>query len=484
MQAPVQTTQAGAHAAPDEISISCRVPLLVLFISAAAWLVAGSAFALIASIKFHAPGFLADCPWLTYGRVHPAWLDSVLYGFCVQAGLGVTLWLFARLGRARLVQSWLVVLGAVAWNMGVTLGIGGILIGDSTGFATLEMPAYAALLAFVGYLLVGVSATLTLRQRQQSSLYVSQWFLLAALFWFPWIYSTAELLLVKFPVRGVAQPVIAWWYANNFLAVWLALAGLATVFYFVPKLMKRELHSYYLALFTFWTLILFTSWAGIPQTAPVPAWMPAISTIASVLTILPILSVALNVHHTLEGNYSGLASNPTLLFVGFGACAFVGAGLMRIFAVFVNFQQQLSFTWFEPARNLLGFYGFFAMAMFGAIYYILPQLVGTDFPLPKLVRVHFWLAGLGVLLLALPLAISGILQAAQLQNPDVPFIDIVKSSLAFLRVSTLGDLLLLAGHLMLLANAVGLAVRLYRSRAVAAYSEVTADLFKPVEVKA
>src|SRR5512137_2793687 len=78
--------------APAEIDASCRLPLVVLFLSAAVWLVIGSAFALIASIKFHAPGFLADSAWLTYGRVRPAGTSSLLYGFCVQAGLGVGLW--------------------------------------------------------------------------------------------------------------------------------------------------------------------------------------------------------------------------------------------------------------------------------------------------------------------------------------------------------------------------------------------------------
>ena len=51
---------------PADIDASCRLPLVVLFLSAAVWLVIGSAFALIGSIKFHAPGFLADSAWLTY----------------------------------------------------------------------------------------------------------------------------------------------------------------------------------------------------------------------------------------------------------------------------------------------------------------------------------------------------------------------------------------------------------------------------------
>src|SRR5438132_2898589 len=186
------TSSAAAAAppiAPSEIDASCRLPLLVMFGSAAVWLLIASAFALIASIKFHSPNFLADCGWLTYGRVRPAYLNSLLYGFCLQAGLGVGLWLLARLGRTTLAQGWLVTIGAKLWNLGVTVGVVGILAGDSTGFEHLELPRYAALMLFLGYLMIGICGLLTFHQRRERRLFVSHWFLLAALFWFPWIYS-------------------------------------------------------------------------------------------------------------------------------------------------------------------------------------------------------------------------------------------------------------------------------------------------------
>src|SRR5438105_9977472 len=207
MSAPSPQPTSLSKAAVSDIDFSYRLPLLVLFISAAIWLVIGWVFELIASIKFHAPSFLADYAWFTYGRVHAAFTTSALYGFCVQAGLGVALWLLAELGAARLAQRWLATLAAALWNLGVTVGVIGILIGDSTGFENLEMPGYAGILVFVGYLLVALLGVLTLHQRRQRSVFVSHWFLLTALFWFAWIYSTANLLLLNFPVRGVAQAV-------------------------------------------------------------------------------------------------------------------------------------------------------------------------------------------------------------------------------------------------------------------------------------
>lgn len=468
---------------PDILDVSARVPLLALFLSAAGWLLIGSVFALIASIKFHAPGFLAGSGWLTYGRIYPVSTNLFLYGFCVQAGLGVALWLLGRLGQTTLAQLWLVGVGGFLWNLGVIAGVLGVLDRASTGFEHLEMPGYAAMIMFLGYVLLALCGVLTFHQRKLRELYASQWFLFTALFWFPWIYSTANLLLVTFPVRGVVQSILDWWYSQNLQVVWLGLVGLAIVFYFIPKLSDRELHSRYLAVLVFWMLVLLGPWGGIPNSAPVPAWLPVASTISAVLLVTALIAVALNVYRTIGCVALAAPGNPSLSFTLFAVAAFIIAGLMRAFGGLLDSTQELQFTWFATARSQLHAYGFFAMAVFGAVYWILPRIIGLEFPWPKLVRAHFWVAAVGITLLVLPLAIGGIVQALQLQKPNIPFTTIANTGLTFLRVSTIGDLLLLCGHLIFLGNLISLALKFYSVPARAAYMAATADLFKTVEAK-
>jgi len=469
-----------APEAPGAIEASCRLPLVVLFLGAAVWLLVGSMLGLIASIKFHTPAFLADLAWLTYGRVRPASVNSMLYGFCVPAGLGVALWMLARLGRAILTAPWLVVVGAVCWNLGVAAGLAGILAGASTGFENLEMPAYAASLVLLGYLMMAVWGALTFHQRRERQLYVSQWFLLAALFWFPWIHSTANLLLQVFPVRGMAQAVIAWWYSHNLTMLWFGLVGLAIVFHLLPKLTDRELRSRQLALLIFWMLILFGSWGGIPASAPVPAWLPVLSALAKLAGIITLTAVVVNLAPVLKGPWANLPNQPSLRFISFGLGAFVLVGLTEVVTAFSFANRFTLFTWFTPAIGMLNSYGFFAMVIFGAVYYFAPQLVGLEFPSPRLVRAHFWIAASGLLLLVVPLAMGGIVQGYRLQHAVVPFADIARGTLPFLRVSTTGDLLLALGHLLFLVNLGGLVCRFYRARAVAAWAEATTEV-KPAE---
>ena len=89
------------EAQPEEINASCRGPVLFLFFSAALWAVQATGVGLLGSLKMHVPGFLADCPFLTYGRLQAnAWV-AFLYGFAGNAGLGLTLWMLSRLRGMR-----------------------------------------------------------------------------------------------------------------------------------------------------------------------------------------------------------------------------------------------------------------------------------------------------------------------------------------------------------------------------------------------
>jgi len=435
----------------------------------------GSVFALIASIKFHSPNFLADCACLTYGRVHPASLNALVYGFAIPAGLGVALWLLARLGRAPLARPSLVFVGAKLWHLGVLIGLIGILSGNATGFEWLEMPRYAAVILFVAFLLMATWGLITHRSRNERTTFPSQWFVLAALFWFPWIYSTANLLLLAFPVRGVTQAVIAWWFSGNLLVVWLSLVGLAATFYFLPKLGGRPLQSHYLALFVFWTLILFGTWVGIPAGAPLPAWMPALTGIATLLLLVPVLAVGTSALLTLRGSTAKCYGGP-LCYVRFGVGSFVLSGLLLAASALPPVSRVTEFTWFGTAQTQLRLYGFVAMTLFGAAYHILPRLTGLEFPFVRLVRVHFFCGAVGTLLLVLPLVAVGVLQGLKLMNPNVAFMDLTRSTLMFLRISTLGDTLFLLGSLMFLLNVLALLVRYYRAVCSTAWAAATAPL--------
>ena len=213
--APEHSSARPPAAEAAAIDASIRVPVLVLLGFAVFWLLGATALGLAAAIKLHTPSFLAQCEFLTYGRVYPAALNAFAWGWGVNAGLAVALWLMARLARATLPGAGLLTVAAVAWNVGVKLGVLGILAGWSSSVTWLEMPRHLMPFLLVVFTLIAAWIVGLLRRGASPRLYASQWWLLSALFWLPWVWSAAGAMLFLAPVRGTVQSVVAAWFGHN-----------------------------------------------------------------------------------------------------------------------------------------------------------------------------------------------------------------------------------------------------------------------------
>jgi len=407
---------------------------------------------LAAAMSFHKPDLFANCACLSFGHAQAAANDLVLYGFIIPAALGVILWIFARLSQAPLALPIVPVAAANIWHLGVLVGTVSILLGHSTGHTWLEYPRIAAVLLFAAFMLVAVSAVATMGFRSNREMYPSHWFLFAGLLWFVWTYSSANLFLLSGqPPRGVVQAIIGWWFSNNMIFVWLALVGVGIAFYLLPKFANKPLANTGYVTFGFLTLIFFGTWCGIPHGAPVPAWLPTTSAFAAMLTILPIIALAIVAGKTVCGSGFSLCAGP-FCFVKFGTMSFVVSALLYVAEFCPRGARGLDFTWFSVGVTQWQLFGFAGMILTGAIYEILPRMMDKALPSPLLAKLNFVTFVLGTIIYVIPLLIGGYEQGLKLQDPSVAFADASGAALMFLRASTLGQVLLLLGSLCLLLN--------------------------------
>ena len=113
--------------------------LLSFFTSGVFWLLVGSTLAILASFKMHMPNFLGDISWLTFGRVRPLHLNTMVYGWASMTGAGVALWLLTRTLRVVIPHQWIILTGLALWNIGLTIGSFQILGGYSRGLEWLDL---------------------------------------------------------------------------------------------------------------------------------------------------------------------------------------------------------------------------------------------------------------------------------------------------------------------------------------------------------
>lgn len=438
------------QAAPGraEIDASCRQVVVAWFVSAVVWLLFGSLLALLASIKLHSPYFLANSAWLTFGRVRPAHLNAMTYGWASMSGIGTLLWLQARLCRITLPFREALYLVAFYWNVALAYGLFRILAGDSSGVEWLELPMYSAMglsLAFVVLFLTSAKMLLT---RRAEHLYVSQWYLFGAVFWFPFLFIAANVLIFATPVGGSVKAVANWWFAHNVLGLWLTPIGLATAYYLIPKVLGRPIHSYYLSILGFWTVGLFYNWVGTHHLigGPLPAWLISVGVVSSLMMFIPVVTVAVNHHLTMVGHFHRLRQSPTLRFTVFGAMSYTLVSLQGSLMALRTINQTTHFTHYTIAHAHLGVYAFFTMIMFGAYYYIFPRLTGREWWSAPLIAVHFWSTAIGMSIYFVALTYGGFMQGKQMNDPDVPFLRIVAQMVPYLQWRSVAGSLMTVGH--------------------------------------
>ena len=451
---PYTTEITSQRAELSEIDQSIRSASLFFTVSAVIWLLLGTVFALIAAIKMHNPEFLAGFEAATFGRVRSAHLNAVALGWSNNVIYGLCLWIMARLCRSPIRHGGLLIIAGVFWNLGVSLGIFGILRGDLTSVEWLEVPVYATPLLAISYILIGVWGIIAFRFRRGDHVYVSQWYFLAGLFWFPWIYVVAVLMILWAPAQGVVQSVVNWWFGHNALGLWYTPMALGAAYYLIPKVLGRPIYSYYLSVLGFWSLALFYNWAGIHHIigGPVPVWLVSAGIVASVMMVVPVVVVGINHHLSIVGLHKEGWRSPTIRFVVFGAINYTLVSLIGSAMSLRDVNLITHFTHFTVGHAHHGVYAFFTMIMFGGIYYMMPRMLHREWPSAKLIQIHFWASGIGILIMVIALQVGGWYQGLAINNAEIPFLEIVQNTLPWLKARSVSGVFITIGHVAFAIN--------------------------------
>jgi len=437
---------------------SGRRPVLWWLCSSVVWLLLGSVFGVVASLKMHLPDWLIQDAVLTFGRIRPAHLNVVAYGWASMAGVGVGIWLVPRLFKTPMVGGQYATVGAILWNIGMFSGTVAVLAGMSEGMEWLEFPWQADVFLVIGGALAAVPLLATVMRRRVHHLYVSAWYLIGALVWFPMLLITAKLPLFI----GTEQAIMNWWFAHNVLGLWMTPLGLAAAYYFIAKITGTPIYSYTLSLIGFWALALFYSQVGVHHLigGPVPTWLTTLSIVTSVMMVIPVVAVAINHHMTVLPKWRLVLHSPTLRFVVAGAMMYTFASIQGSIEALREVNAVTHFTHYTVAHAHMGVYGFFSFVLFGSIYFILPRLVSWEWPHNWAVELHFWLVFLGFGIYFWPLTIGGWLQGTAMLDATRPFMDSVLLTMPYLKARSLGGSLMTLGHIVFASHFVLVLLRM------------------------
>lgn len=438
-------TTVSHHNAPAEaceIDATARCPLALLIASSLLWLVVGGILALLNLEQVYTPAVLADCSWFTYGHLQAMQETALTYGWATNASLAVGLWLLARLGGAPLRGLNYVIVGGIFWNLGVTLALVGIAAGDATSFTLLQMPRYVQPFLLFAFAAIAVPGVLAWTGRRAHQTFATQWYVVGALFLFPWFFSVAQVMLTFLPVRGTMQVVVSTWYAQNVYSLWLAPVAIGALYYLLPKISGRVIPAYDFAIYGFWSLLLFGAWMGARHLigSPVPAWLPTVAICSACLVLFHHLIAFFN----LRAVFCPKGST-TLKFAALGFAAYLASGFIDATFALRGLAAVTQFTYFQQAQAQLLFAAC-SLILIGALYYLAPRLTGVAWPSGALIRVHYLASFVGFLGVIVGLGLAGWTQGHDLNDASVSFAQIAAHTKPWLQLATAGQAILVVGN--------------------------------------
>ncbi len=426
------------------------LPRLLLWFAASAsiWLVVGTALLIVAGVQVVNPVFLGGISFLTFGRLVPAGINALVYGWGSLAAMAALLYLLSRLGRVTITSGRLPCCALAAWNLALLLGLCAIAAGGGNGLLLLELPPFATVTILLAYVAMAIWGYALFRGRLIPGTFASSWYLVAGMLCFPWLVVTGNVLLVWLPIPGPAQAPVSAWFAGGVLNLWLAPVSLAAIFYIVPQVIGRRLAAYNLSLLGFWSFMLFAAWCGLGRMVggPIPAWMASVGFVSSFLMVIPVLIAGVNVFGVLKGTSEWTLA---LRHAAAGMGAFAGAYLLAAILAVPQVAGVFSFTDIAVAVGLLGVGGFVTLSLGGLIQFVLPQFERRDPLAEKLGSWHLWLTVIGVGGAVVCLVLGGVLQGFAQSDPGIVFSHSVDYVMPFRFLALLGLLIFLAGAVCL-----------------------------------
>ncbi len=414
------------------IDRSLRHPVMFFLTSGAAWLAVSILLAIVASIKTHWPEFLDGCGWVSYGRVFPAHVNTLVYGWGFQAGFGVMIWLMARMSRQECRSAGTILAAGHVWNIGVLCGMIGILGGFGTGMPWMEFPRFAWPVLLLSYIAIVVWSFIQFRVRASDRSFVAQWYLLAAMIWFPWLFITANTLLHCVTGHPVMAAGINAWFKSGLIFLFFIPVALGAGYYLAPKLTGRPIPSLTLAKLGFWSLAVVAPWAGMQKLAgaPLPVFLPYLGAAATALLAVPMAIAAMNLLRTI---FSGEEKPPKCPALSFTLAALVALLVLAGSAVALNLPgsslQLVQFSLAGYGFDMLAVYGVFSFMMFGAIYFIVPRITNREWLSSRLINMHFFFSAYGIVAITFGALFGGFIhgtaQEAWLQ-PWETVVDVVR----------------------------------------------------------
>lgn len=424
--------------------------LVIWYLGAAAfWLVFGTSIGQYLGMKFFWPD-MESISWLGFGRLRPVHTNTVFWGWTSLAMIGLGYFVIARTSNTRIFSYKMGWIGLILINATVVFGNIALMSGVNNGGGEYREYIWPVMILFmIALILTFINFYKTVARRTIKDIYISNWFILAAL---GWTIILSVIGYLPFFQNGLGETVIQGYYMHMGVGMWFMTFTLGLVYYYLPASLNKPIYSYSLGVLAFWTQMLFYTMIGTHHFvfSPLPWWLQTIAIVFSMGMFIPVIAGTTNFLMTMRGSWSHISKSYVLPFFLVGAIFyFVGSGQGSFQAFrFTNFLWH--FTDFNVAHSHMTMYGIVAFFLWASFYAIMPKLTGKE-PPQILVGAHFWMAFVGLFAYMISLMAGGTEKGLSWID-NRPFIESVTLMAPYWVWRAVGGSMMLISHLIFALN--------------------------------
>jgi len=434
-----------------KLDVPPQLQKLVLWYLGAAtfWLVFGTMVGQYLGMKFVWPD-MDEVEWLSFGRLRPVHTNTVFWGWASLAMIGLGYFVIARTSSTVIHsyrRAWW------AWgliNASVVVGNACLMAGINNGGGEYREYIWpVALLFALGLILTFRNFYATVKRRKITEIYVSNWYILAALVW---TIVLATIGYLPWYQNGLGETIIQGYYMHQGVGMWFMTFTLGLMYYYLPASLNKPIYSYSLGVLAFWTQMLFYTLIGTHHFvfSPLPWWLQTVAIVFSVGMFIPVIAGTTNFLMTMRGSWSAIGRSYVLPFFLVGVVYYFVGSTQGSFQAFRFTNHVWHFTDFNVAHSHMTMYGIITFILWACVYALLPKMTGRE-PSQLLVGAHFWLAFVGLFAYTVSLMAGGTAKGMD-WIAGVPFIDTVVNTRGYWTWRAIGGSLMFLSHLLFAWN--------------------------------
>jgi cytochrome c oxidase cbb3-type subunit I len=410
--------------------------------------------------------------YIHFGRVRPVHVGSVTLLWLLSVDVGLLLYFVPRLAGRPLWRPEIAIWAIYLWWFSLVLGVLSYPLGTNFGWEYAELPTWIGWIPIkvffiIAWLMIVAVVFMTIALRKFEKLYVSLWYIMGTMIWTTFTVFVGSFVINWVP-EGISRVNISWFYIHNLVGLIFTPMGLATAYYFLPKLANTPIYSHRLSMIGFWSVAFVYAWVGTHHMihGPISQWMQTVSIVFSIWLFIPVWTVVFNLYATLRQDWSKYLESAPIRFLMMGNLFYLITCIQGPLMALRNVNEITSKTDWVIGHSHVSLYGTFTFFAIAGIYQAIPVITKKPLWSDTLANWHFNLNLFGSVFFIFALWCGGFLQGLQWANwangdsyaqfhnnlSQLPFLQTIADVYIWWVFRAIGGLIILLANILFAVN--------------------------------